>query len=247
MRRGASLTPCVPVHNRLVTLPSRCFLAPQVYGFGTVASLAGIALIRGARLDDHSSLDALLRTVGRGVWLASGLTLGLCALAAHLLFRAALAWRLFGVIAVGLVAGVVIAHFTEYCTAYEYAPTRSIAAAAEYGPAPVIIKGLGLGMMSVTVPTLAVSATILACSQIAGSYGVVRVLPGRWARVSGSGGGRASCARALLLACACRRPTVAADCASRIRVNNALPRRMRVPCCRAGRHACTTYSLPAPD
>lgn len=183
----------------------------QVYGFGTVASLAGIALISCARLDDHSTLEALLRTIGGGVWLASGATLGLSALAAHLLFRAALAWRLFGVIAIGLVAGVVIGHYTEYMTAYTYAPTRSIAAAAEYGPAPgglslemasvlrvagslsmvcdlalnpcipptppapaVIIKGLGLGMMSVTVPTLAVAATILACSQIAGSYGVVR-------------------------------------------------------------------------
>jgi hypothetical protein len=101
-----------------------------VYGFGTVASLAGIALIRCARLDDRSTLEALLRTIGGGVWLASGATLGLSALAAHLLFRAALAWRLFGVIAIGLVAGVVIGHFTEYMTAYTYAPTRSIAAAA---------------------------------------------------------------------------------------------------------------------
>lgn len=117
----------------------------MVYGLGIVASLMGIALVRNARLDDSATLDSLLRTVANGVWLASAATLGFCALACNLLFRAAIAWRLFGVIAIGLAAGVIIAQFTEYMTAYEYAPTRNISEASEYGPAPVIIKGLGLG------------------------------------------------------------------------------------------------------
>jgi K(+)-stimulated pyrophosphate-energized sodium pump len=125
-------------------------------GFGIVASLIGIALVRNSRLDDSTTLETLLKTIGNGVWLASGATLGFSALACGLLFRAAIAWRLFGTIAIGLVAGVIIAQFTEYCTAYEYAPTRDISAASEYGPAPVIIKGLGVGMFSVSVPTLSV-------------------------------------------------------------------------------------------
>ena len=141
-------------------------------GFGIIASLIGIALVRNSRLDDSTTLETLLKTIGNGVWLASGATLGFSALACALLFRAAIAWRLFGTIAIGLVAGVIIAQFTEYCTAYEYAPTRDISSASEYGPAPVIIKGLGVGMFSVSVPTICIAVTILACDQIAGQYGV---------------------------------------------------------------------------
>jgi K(+)-stimulated pyrophosphate-energized sodium pump len=125
-------------------------------GFGIIASLLGTALVRNSRLDDTTTLEVLLKTIGNGVWLASGATLGFSALACGLLFRSYIAWRLFGSIAIGLVAGVIIAQFTEYCTAYEYAPTRDISAASEYGPAPVIIKGLGVGMFSVSVPTLSV-------------------------------------------------------------------------------------------
>ena len=79
----------------------------------------GIALVRNSRLDDNTTLENLLKTIGNGVWLASGATLGFSALACNLLFRSYIAWRLFGAIAIGLVAGVIIAQFTEYCTAYE--------------------------------------------------------------------------------------------------------------------------------
>lgn len=71
-----------------------------------------------------------------------------------------------------LIAGIIIAKFTEYCTAYEFSPTREISAASEYGPAPVIIKGLGVGMMSVSVPMMSIAITILACNALAGQYGV---------------------------------------------------------------------------
>ena len=51
-------------------------------------------------------------------------------------------------------------------------PTRDIASASEYGPAPVIIKGLGIGMYSVAVPTICIAITVIACDQLAGQYGV---------------------------------------------------------------------------
>ncbi len=67
---------------------------------------------------------------------------------------------------------MIIAKFTEYCTAYEFAPTRDISAASEYGAAPVIIKGLGVGLMSVAVPAGCTAITILACNALAGQYAV---------------------------------------------------------------------------
>lgn len=161
-----------------------------INGFGILASLLGIALVRNTKLDDSATLDTLLKTITNGVWLASAGTTAFTALAVGLLFRQDIAWKLFGATVIGLVAGgyrfadvdatrggcvvviftcllvrvvwgdstinclnpafdtlrcaiagVIIAKFTEYCTAYEFAPTRDISAASEYGAAPVIIKG----------------------------------------------------------------------------------------------------------
>jgi H(+)-translocating pyrophosphatase len=140
--------------------------------FGVIASLVGIVLVRNYKLDDNTSLDTLLKVITNGVWLASGITTLFSAGAVAILFKQALAWRLFGTIVIGLVAGIIIAKFTEYCTAYEFRPTRGISEASEYGPAPVIIKGLGMGMLSVSVPAVCVGVTLLACNILAGQYGV---------------------------------------------------------------------------
>jgi H(+)-translocating pyrophosphatase len=143
-----------------------------VNGFGIIASLVGIALVRNTRLEDSATLETLLKTITNGVWLASFATTGFTAFIVGILFRSEIAWKLFGATVIGLVAGVIIAKFTEYCTAYEDFPTRDIAAASEYGAAPVIIKGMGVGLLSVCVPTFCTAVTILACNQLAGQYAV---------------------------------------------------------------------------
>jgi len=109
-------------------------------GFGIIASLIGIAYIRNAKLDDHTSLETLLSVIGKGVWIASAITAVFTAICVGILFNGSIAWPLFGCVIVGLVAGIIIAKFTEYCTAYEFAPVLDIADASEYGPAPVLIK-----------------------------------------------------------------------------------------------------------
>ena len=141
-------------------------------GFGIIASLVGTALVRNADLDDSTTLDVLLQVITNGVWLASVVTLGFTALCCAVLFKTAVAWKLFGCVAIGLVAGIIIAKWTEYCTSYTDPPTRDISSASEYGPAPVIIKGLGVGMFSVAVPTICIGVTVLACDKLSGQYGV---------------------------------------------------------------------------
>jgi len=143
-----------------------------VYGMGIAMSLVGIIYVRGAKLTDQSTLDTLLKTINLGVALASVLSLGTSIICCQLLFDATLGWRLFGTIAIGLVAGVIIALYTTYMTSYEDQPTRLISEASEYGTPPVIIKGLGLGMMSISVPMISVVVTILACNALTGLYGV---------------------------------------------------------------------------
>jgi K(+)-stimulated pyrophosphate-energized sodium pump len=63
----------------------------------------------------------------------------------------------------GLLSGIVIGKATEWFTSSSYRPTRRIAQSAETGPATVVISGLGVGMLSTTIPILSVVVgTILA-------------------------------------------------------------------------------------
>merc|ERR1711953_266008 len=53
-----------------------------------------------------------------------------------------------------------------------FKPTKTIAKKSKFGPAGVIIQGLGIGMMSTAVPVVILVITILACEELAGTYGV---------------------------------------------------------------------------
>ena len=61
----------------------------------------------------------------------------------------------------GLVAGVIIGQATEYYTSQSYKPTQKIAEASQTGPATVIIKGIGTGMISTMVPVVTISVAIM--------------------------------------------------------------------------------------
>lgn len=58
-------------------------------------------------------------------------------------------------------AGVIIGQATEYYTSQSYRPTQKIAEASETGPATVIIKGIGTGMISTMVPVVTISVAIM--------------------------------------------------------------------------------------
>eukprot|EP00755_Sulcionema_specki_P014025 Sspe_Gene.55594::Locus_30566_Transcript_1_1_Confidence_1.000_Length_2039::g.55594::m.55594/K15987/hppA; K(+)-stimulated pyrophosphate-energized sodium pump len=79
--------------------------------------------------------------------------------------------RLMGSIALGLVVGILIGMVTEFFTSHTEHPTRSIGKATSYGPGPVIIQGLGMGMYSTVVPLLLIVAAVLGAYYLAGFYG----------------------------------------------------------------------------
>ena len=81
-------------------------------------------------------------------------------------------WALFACIIIGLTAGVLIGHVTEYFTSYAYYPVKSITDAGITGPATVIIQGLGIGMISCVFPVLIIVAATLSCNALGGGYGV---------------------------------------------------------------------------
>jgi len=94
------------IMNAAVALPL------WIDGFGIVASLVGIAYVRNAKLADDTPLDTLLGVIMNGVVIATVLTMAASAFCVFTLFRTIIAAQLFGSIAIGLVAGVIISKFT---------------------------------------------------------------------------------------------------------------------------------------
>ncbi|KAJ9452290.1 putative K(+)-stimulated pyrophosphate-energized sodium pump [Diplonema papillatum] len=80
--------------------------------------------------------------------------------------------RVFGAVLLGLTCGILIGFATEYFTSQADEPARAVAAASAYGPGPVVIQGLGVGMLSAFVPAVLVAASVLGAFHLAGFYGV---------------------------------------------------------------------------
>ncbi|WP_371373984.1 sodium-translocating pyrophosphatase [Thalassotalea aquiviva] len=76
----------------------------------------------------------------------------------------------WGAVLTGAIGGIIIGLVTEYYTSSS--PVRKIAKSGETGSATVMITGLSVGMESVVVPILTISAIIYASTEFAGLYGV---------------------------------------------------------------------------
>merc|ERR1719399_2605252 len=151
-----------------------------IAGFGILASAISIAVVR---TKDDAKQKELLHALHGGVYSASILIVLLSALTVWLLFSdgnwnlggddVKVAFKYFGCIVIGLVAGIGIGEATEYFTSYAYSPTTSITQAGSMGgAATVIIQGLGIGMLSCVPPVVIIVATIIACYSLGGVYGI---------------------------------------------------------------------------
>ena len=131
-------------------------LAPMLIGaFGVILSLLGIFLVK---TKEGASQQQLLRALDRGINVSSLLIVGASFLVIHLL---GLSYWICGSVIVGLATGIIIGKATEYYTSHAYKPTQDIAKSSETGPATVIIKGIGTGMISTAIPVLTIVAGII--------------------------------------------------------------------------------------
>ena len=136
----------------------KAVLAPMlIAAVGILLSVIGIFMVR---TRNGASMKELLRSLGLGTN-TSALLIAIATF--FILYYIGIENWLgisFSVIS-GLVAGVVIGQATEYYTSQTYKPTQEIAAASKTGPATVIIKGIGTGMISTTIPVITISIAII--------------------------------------------------------------------------------------
>lgn len=131
-------------------------LAPMlIAAFGVILSLLGIFLVK---TKEGASQQQLLRALDRGINVSSILIVGASFLVIYLL---GMSYWICGSVIVGLLTGIVIGKGTEYYTSHAYKPTQDIARSSETGPATVIIKGIGTGMISTAIPVFTIVVGIV--------------------------------------------------------------------------------------
>ncbi len=73
---------------------------------------------------------------------------------------------------IGSLCGLFVGLITEYYTAGEFAPVKSVAVAGKTGPATNIIAGIAVGMYSCVAPIFVIAAAIYFANMYAGLYGI---------------------------------------------------------------------------
>ena len=137
------------------------FLPVALAVVGMLASLLGTFLIR---TKENATQAQLLKTLRTGTYSAAALAVVAFAPVTWFVMRELPGnwWGFYISIVVGVLAGTLIAYFTEYFTSTHYKPTRELAKASETGSATIIIGGISLGMKSTVPPVIIVVVAIVA-------------------------------------------------------------------------------------
>ena len=136
-----------------VDMQFKAVIAPMlIAAVGILLSIIGIFSIK---TKEDAGMKDLLKSLAKGTNLSSLLIIIATFLILNALGLDNANWIACSVV-IGLVVGVVIGQSTEYYTSQSYKPTQRLSESGKTGPATVIISGIGLGMISTTIPVIAV-------------------------------------------------------------------------------------------
>ena len=125
---------------------------------GVLLSIVGTFFVQAK---EDASQATLLSALRKGVWFSTGGIAVFSFVYIYLFPGLGTSYLgIWGAMMAGLVAGNVIAYFTEYFTSDTYRPTQELADTTLTGAATVIIGGLAVGMESTVVPVITVAAAI---------------------------------------------------------------------------------------
>lgn len=145
----------------------KAVIAPMlIAAIGIILSIIGIFAVR---TKENASMKDLLKTLSTGTTLSSVLIIAGTFLILWILNITNWVNIAFSVV-VGLVVGIIIGQSTEYYTSQSYKPTQKLSESGKTGPATVIISGIGLGMISTTIPVIAVVAGIILSYWLASGF-----------------------------------------------------------------------------
>ena len=145
----------------------KAVIAPMlIAAIGIILSIIGIFAVR---TKENASMKDLLKALSTGTTLSSVLIIAGTFLILWVLNITNWVNIAFSVV-VGLVVGIIIGQSTEYYTSQSYKPTQKLSESGKTGPATVIISGIGLGMISTTIPVIAVVAGIILSYWLASGF-----------------------------------------------------------------------------
>lgn len=153
----------------------KAVIAPMlIAAVGIVLSILGIFAVR---TKEDAGMKELLSALATGTNLSSSLIV----VATFLILWALQLENWVNIslsVVIGLLVGIVIGRSTEYYTSQSYHPTQQLAESGQTGPATVIISGIGLGMVSTTVPVLAVVVGIILSYWLASGFDFANISMG---------------------------------------------------------------------
>lgn len=173
MALGAAAAMTLATGDDANALGLKLAVAPMALaGLGIFCSIIGVFTVKAK---ENATFAQLLKGLHKGVYVASALIIAGAFGLLWFIFNDVEgvanfpAWWGLGLsIVSGLIAGLVIAHATEYYTSYEHKPTQRIAEQALTGPATVIIAGIAEGMKSTWASLLTVVVAIILAFSFAG-------------------------------------------------------------------------------